>query len=508
MVHGVRRSSKGVSCAGEPRAGGGDRRGSITRSAVDSYASPAGGKARGLRAGKPKGRSGLAAPRARAGRSPSRVSSPLEGFWQATHGEQRQMVEHLIDPKGAIKSRAPKELFPVLVEEICGQIAALLTLGIAADLRCLIAEFAFGPIGESTPAPCLPRYDVDAMGDTHIHDPAEINHLHYHAKSGDLGELCYLLNHRAGVNARDTCDFTALHYAAGKGLLDIVAWLLTLNADVNLSSGSGFSALDAASRKGKLSVVKLLVACGAHVRRAGGFQALDWAAENGNTEICAFLIEKKANVCGCDDHGRSPAFWALMRGHTHTFRALLECNADPNKRSGENKRSLLLWAIDRRNKKAVELLLRSKADMSLGDWHDQTPLEFAMRENDDDATWAMLQALHETSGDFAALDVALNLAVSKEKHEVIAALLVLMKEPPMEGMPWNGARALYAAEAQLDRERKAIVAMSRQHAQLPRDIVEEIAEFILGKGREAYVDSKEWLFLWRICKGIWDATSQ
>ena len=455
----------------------------------------------------------LVAPGARTDNPSPSLQSPLTSFLRVTCAEQRLMVEDLIDAEGKRNLLcASEELLSALVEEIRQQIAALFTLNIGAalppKLRGLIVEYAFGPIGKATHAACTLKHPkVCAKKDTH---------LHHHAKEGDIEDVHLLLAQAADVNARDKDGRTSLHHAAGKGWLDIVACLLEKRADVNASGGPwrrgsqyfGFSALDTAAQSGRLPVVRLLVACQADLEgRRGlpgtrGYQTLDWAAENGYVEICQFAIEKRANPHERDDKGRTPAFWALVRGHTETLKLLLRGEADPNACSGKAGNNLLQRAVKKGDQGAVRVLLQAKADATLGGGNERTPLELAIARKDDDATWAMLHTLHETKSKGVTLDTALELAMAQKNHDAIVALLTLRPRPPMRGLVWGSARILYAAEEEIIFHKKAIAELLKQHPYLPDDIVREICRFGMGKRGHAYGASTRRLFWRRVFKGI------
>merc|ERR1719310_2229078 len=59
-----------------------------------------------------------------------------------------------------------------------------------------------------------------------------------------------------------------------------------------------------------------------------GFQALMLAAFKGHTDICAALIDKKAEVNAQDNSGETSLMKAAAEGHTEVVKLLLEKGAE------------------------------------------------------------------------------------------------------------------------------------------------------------------------------------
>lgn len=74
----------------------------------------------------------------------------------------------------------------------------------------------------------------------------------------------------------------------------------------------------------------------AAVKDANGRGALHFAARDGRTEICKYLLED-LNLCvdSRDDDGETPLIHATRQGHLQTAKYLLEHGADPATTSNE-----------------------------------------------------------------------------------------------------------------------------------------------------------------------------
>ncbi|CAK9150992.1 unnamed protein product, partial [Ilex paraguariensis] len=68
----------------------------------------------------------------------------------------------------------------------------------------------------------------------------------------------------------------------------------------------------------------------ADVKDANKRGALHFAAREGKTEVCKYLLEDlKLDVDTKDEDGETPLIHAARQGHTSTAKYLIECGADP-----------------------------------------------------------------------------------------------------------------------------------------------------------------------------------
>ncbi|CAK9172312.1 unnamed protein product [Ilex paraguariensis] len=95
-----------------------------------------------------------------------------------------------------------------------------------------------------------------------------------------------------------------------------------------------------ASRTGNLDLFKKLASqlddgrglaqTVADVKDANKRGALHFAAREGKTEVCKYLLEDlKLDVDTKDEDGETPLIHAARQGHTSTAKYLIECGADP-----------------------------------------------------------------------------------------------------------------------------------------------------------------------------------
>jgi ankyrin repeat protein len=114
---------------------------------------------------------------------------------------------------------------------------------------------------------------------------------------------------QAGAFSDD--GFTALHLAIFGRQEEAARLLLELGADPNVLSTSDFAKvppLGTAAFVGSVPLARLLLDSGADVngRGEGGFTALHAAAQNGDSELESFLLERGADPAATADDGRRP----------------------------------------------------------------------------------------------------------------------------------------------------------------------------------------------------------
>lgn len=245
-------------------------------------------------------------------------------------------------------------------------------------------------------------------------------------RKGEVGIAMLLISRGAAVDMPVEFGPSALQSAAQTGNLEITTLLLENGADVNAQFGYLGCALECAIRARATNVVELLLKRGANanghwkgktplqsavmiddepmVKRLlqlgadvnapagnrGGRTALQWAAENGNLDLCQTLLNAGAHV-----------------------------NAAPAKESKPNqpKTTALAAAVSSKTYQLVELLLKQGADIN--DCRgERTALEAATELND----LQMVQLLLKTRAN-AGQDRSILVAARLKSPELILALL-------------------------------------------------------------------------------------
>lgn len=173
-------------------------------------------------------------------------------------------------------------------------------------------------------------------------------------KSNDVATVERLLQRGIDVNSTDPRGDSLLIIAAREGHEDVVGRLIAGRARVNARNGAGETALMMAAIKGYLAVVGRLQAAGAEINHSG-WNALLYAAFEGKTVICKFLLEKGANIDALAPNGASALMLAARQGHLETVRLLLWEHADPKIRTAEGI-TALQWALKAGNTDIVNLL--------------------------------------------------------------------------------------------------------------------------------------------------------
>ena len=106
---------------------------------------------------------------------------------------------------------------------------------------------------------------------------------------------------------------------------------------------------------------------------------LMYAAQDGDTEIIALLLEHKAAVRMRDNIGATAVAYAAQGGHVDAAEMLLAAGADidaPDKQGF----TPLMRAVRQGHIPMVEFLLQHKADVSLRDYTGTSALEWAKRQ--------------------------------------------------------------------------------------------------------------------------------
>ena len=212
--------------------------------------------------------------------------------------------------------------------------------------------------------------------------------LQWAAYQGDIAEARRLIKAGADVRAVNVYGVNAMQLAADSGNTELIALLLKAGADPQSANADGETALHLVARAGDVPAAKLLLKAGAKVdpREAfGGQTPLMWAVARRHPEMVELLASK-----GADVNARS-----AIRDYQRV--ATAESRAKSLDRGGLTP---LLYAARENCRECVEILLKHKVDVNLGDPSEVVPLSVAMLN----ANWDIAKRLVEAGADVNAWD--------------------------------------------------------------------------------------------------------
>ena len=212
--------------------------------------------------------------------------------------------------------------------------------------------------------------------------------LHDAAYTGSVGTTKLLLDVDADVDAIMDRLGTSLHRAALEGHTKVVRALLDAHARIDLTDEDGFTPLTLASAQRHHEIERMLLDAGALPQPNGTVQKyltrrlLDFAAE-GDTEGVMKLLKAGADPNGVVEiaelhmHGVAGLHVAAELGDAETVATLLEACANANSTTSTGKTPLHQAAMGG-HPEVVQLLLRAGAEVNAQDQGGTTPLDFAL----------------------------------------------------------------------------------------------------------------------------------
>jgi ankyrin repeat protein len=217
---------------------------------------------------------------------------------------------------------------------------------------------------------------------------------------------------------------------------------------------SAAAGLITAARSGDLVRLRLELASGSEIDAtdpATSRNALHWAANDGQTEVVALLIEAGASLGATERTGMTALTLAAKEGRTGAVAALLAAGADVNVRD-QIGGSPLLWAAGLGNSATVAALLEAGAEVNVADVNGLTPLLWSTSIGRDPESVALLLAAgadpeqgERIVGDTPAIRAARN--ASPRPLELLIARGVDLKRANLRGVtPLMSAAGGGAAE--------------------------------------------------------------
>lgn len=150
-----------------------------------------------------------------------------------------------------------------------------------------------------------------------------------------------------------------------------------------------------------LAVAKVLVdehgICDPSHRDRMNQTCLFYAARDGNSRLCEYLVRRGCDANGRDSHLQTCLFYAAREGRTEALQTLMKLGADPNI-PDLNGQTALFYAAREGKLGAVQILLTYGANPSLKDKQRRSALTFARQGGHVDVIKLLKTPLSKSSG--------------------------------------------------------------------------------------------------------------
>lgn len=222
-----------------------------------------------------------------------------------------------------------------------------------------------------------------------------------------------------------------LHAAVGGGVWDtgprpLVHLLVSKRAELSARDSNGRAPLHHAAEMGNAQTVAALIEAGVPMDDADdvGCTALHLAARLGRRDITVALLAGRATVEAPTLEGRTALHLAADNGRTTIARLLLDARSAPSTRDNGG-RSPIHAAASKGRSPVVELLLTARGDPLAVDGRQQTPLHVADGRS---VVKALLQARASPDAREASGRTALHLIAASGRPDSVAAVAALIDD--------------------------------------------------------------------------------
>lgn len=159
---------------------------------------------------------------------------------------------------------------------------------------------------------------------------------------------------------------TALHYASASGSAACAATLVAGGAALDASGARTPPPLHLACRSGHTETVRVLIAAakrGAELTAEDGTTAAHVAADVGEAECLAMLLDAGARPDAVRQDGGTPLHYACMAGHSECTSLLLSAGANPNVKRSDQVTACHL-AAQAGSEECLRLLCAARCDVN------------------------------------------------------------------------------------------------------------------------------------------------
>ncbi|XP_048024875.1 uveal autoantigen with coiled-coil domains and ankyrin repeats isoform X1 [Megalobrama amblycephala] len=218
------------------------------------------------------------------------------------------------------------------------------------------------------------------------------------AENGDIEKLIATLKKGTNPTKLDPEGHSAFHVAASKGLINSLNVFLENSVNVKALDAAGKTALHLAAAGGHSMCVQKLLQCKCPVDSADlqGRTALHDAAYVGCKAAIKMLCDSGASIDAADADGRSPLLLAAKMSQPGACQLLVQFGARTVLRDKQNKTALIL-ACENSCKEVVEILLKTKADVSAVDAYGHDAYHYARLSRNQDLITLVQNALETTT---------------------------------------------------------------------------------------------------------------
>ena len=243
----------------------------------------------------------------------------------------------------------------------------------AADLKGRTAfDLALAKGGDTLKA-TITQTTVNAMdkeGNTQLH-------VSIHRKA-EVGTAAYILDRKAGVNARNMKGDTSLHLAVQTNQRDVGELLIARGADIFAVNAEGKNPLYLAAYAKDGPRAWILNSTTIEARDGLGNGVLHYAAAWTLDPLIPSIVQAGARVDAQNATGETPLFAAIKSDSPSTINVLLSQGASPLARDSLGNTALHA-AVRWNAKKAVSALIAGGMDINAGNLNGRTPLHEAVR---------------------------------------------------------------------------------------------------------------------------------